>query len=66
LGEARLVEEPEPGLQPLGFFLIRGQWAFFQRVIARSLRSLARRAGRWRLQPSCPRMRQVWGREYRT
>lgn len=63
LGEARLVEKTEPGLQPLGFFLILGQWSFFQRVIARSLRSLARRAGRWRLHPRCPRILQVCGRE---
>ncbi len=63
LGEARLVEEPEPGLQPLGFFLIWGQSRCFQRVIARSLRSLARRAGRWRLHPSCRRILQVCGRE---
>ena len=63
LGEAALVEEARPGPQAPGVFFIRGQSCWTQRAMARSSRSLALRAGRWRVQPSLPRTRQVWARE---
>jgi len=43
--ETRLVDEDEVGTQPRGFFLMRGHSSFFQRSIASSLRSRARRSG---------------------
>jgi len=43
--EARLVDEDEVGTQPRGFFLMRGHSSVFQRSIAASLRSKARRSG---------------------
>ena len=49
--EARLVEEDEVGAQPCGVFFTRGQACFFQRSIAASSRSSARRSGFCALQP---------------
>lgn len=50
--EARFVDEDEVGTQPRGFFLMRGHASRFQRSIASSLRSKARRSGFWWLKPS--------------
>ena len=63
LGKSRLVEKANPGVQPLGFFLIRGHTDFFQRAIPSSSLSLAWRVGRWRLQRSFPSILQVWAKE---
>ena len=49
--QAALIEEGQPGVQPRGFFLIRGPCRFTQRWIASSSRSMARRSGFWGLQP---------------
>ncbi len=63
LSKAALIEEAQRGVQPLGFFLIRGQVVWTHRAMAASLRSRARRAGRWRLQPNCRKSRHVCGTE---
>lgn len=63
LGKSRLVQKADPGVQPLGFFLIRGHTDFFQRAIASPSLSLAWRMGRWRLQRSFPSILQVWATE---
>ena len=49
--EARFVYENEVGPQPNGVFFTRGQAPRFQRAIAGSSRSRARRSGFWQLQP---------------
>lgn len=49
--EARFVEEQDVGTQPPGVFFTRGQTVRFHSVIARSLRSAARRSGFWWLHP---------------
>jgi len=49
--EARLVGEGEVSTQPRGFFLMRGHSCFFQRSIASSFRSRARRSGFWCVKP---------------
>lgn len=49
--ESRFVQEDEVGAQPRGVFFTRGQSRFFQRSIAASSRSSARRSGFWALQP---------------
>jgi hypothetical protein len=51
--EARFVYEDEVGPQPKGVFFTRGQVFRFQRAIAGSSRSRARRSGFWQLQPHC-------------
>ncbi len=43
--ESRLVDEDEVGTQPRSFFFIRGHSRRFQRSIATSSRSMARRSG---------------------
>jgi hypothetical protein len=43
--ESRLVKEDDVGAQPRGVFFTRGQSRFFQRSIATSSRSSARRSG---------------------
>lgn len=48
--EAGFVGEDEVGAQPRGFFFIRGQSFCFQRSMACSSRSAARRSGFWWLQ----------------
>lgn len=63
LREAAFVHKTQPGPQPLGVFFTRGQRTRTQRAMAASSRSLARRAGRWRLQPNCWSTRQVCERE---
>jgi len=50
--EARFVGEDEMGAQPRGVFFTRGQLSRFQRAMATSSRSTARRSGVWGLQPS--------------
>lgn len=49
--EARLIDEDEVSTQPRGFFLMRGHSCFFQRSIASSFRSRARRSGFWCVKP---------------
>lgn len=63
LRETAFVHKTQPSLQPLGVFFTWGQRRRTQRAMASSSRSLARRAGRWRLQPNCWRTRQVCDRE---
>lgn len=63
LSEAAFVQKPQPDVQALGVFFTCGQRTRTQRATAFSSRSLARRAGRWRLQPSCRSSRQVCARE---
>ena len=60
--EPRFVEEDEVGTQPCSVFFTRGQRFFFQRRIASSLRSTARRSGVWALQPSPCISRPTWSR----
>jgi len=60
--EARLVDEDEIGPQPKGVFFTWGQRTRFQRSIAASFRSRARRSGFWQLQPHWPRSRPTWSR----
>ena len=50
--EAALVREDDVGTQPRGVFFTAGQVSRFQRSIASSSRSSARRSGFWQLQPS--------------
>lgn len=50
--EARFVDEDEVGAQPRGVFFTRGHPSRFQRAMAASSRSTARRSGFWGLQPS--------------
>ena len=49
--ETGLVYKDDVGPQPNGVFFTRGQALRFQRVIACSSRSRARRSGFWQLQP---------------
>lgn len=58
--EARFVREDEVGAQPRGFFFTRGHRVRFQRSIAASSRSTARRSGFWWLQPSWRIKRPTW------
>src|SRR5947207_267790 len=63
LREAGFVQKTEPSLQFLSVFFTRGQGPRTHRRMALSLRSRARRSGRWRLQPSWPSTRHTWGTE---
>ena len=45
--EARLVDEDDVGTQPCSVFFTRGQFVRFQRSMASSFRSSARRSGFW-------------------
>lgn len=63
LRETRLVEKTDPGFQPSGFFLMRGQTTLLQWVMAFSLRSFALFAGLCRLHPRDLRIRQACGTE---
>ena len=49
--KARFVEEEQMGPQPRGVFFRRGHTARFQRAMASSSRSRARRSGFWGLHP---------------
>lgn len=51
--EAGFVEEDDMGAQPRGVFFTDAQRVRFQRLIATSSRSLARRSGFWWVQPNC-------------
>lgn len=63
LRERALVQKDQPGVQPCGVFFTCGQRPRTQRQMATSLRSRARRSGRWRLHPSCRSTRQTWETE---
>jgi len=63
LGKSGFVQKTDPSLQSAGVFFTWGQRPRTHRAMAVSSRSLARRAGRWRLQPNWPRRRHTWGRE---
>jgi hypothetical protein len=58
--EARFVDEDKVGAQPRGVFFTRGQPSRFQRAMATSSRSTARRSGFWGLQPSWCRSLPTW------
>lgn len=58
--EAGFVYEDEVGPQPNGVFFTRGQVWRFQRAMACSSRSRARRSGFWQLHPHCARSRLTW------
>ena len=60
LREPAFVLEDEPRAAPLGVFFSCVQRRVFQRVIAASSRSRARRAGRWSDQPNRRSSRQTW------
>lgn len=66
LRKSGFIQKSQPGIQSQSVFFTRGQRSRIQRLIAFSSRSLARRIGRWRLHPNCPRIRHVCGREYLT
>lgn len=66
LRKARFVQENQPGVQARGLFFTWGQRDRTQWAIAFSSRSLAWRAGRCRLHPNWPRIRQTWAGEWRT
>ena len=58
--DATFVDKDEPRLQARGFFLIRGHWVLTQPWMKSSLRSTARRAGFWGLQPNEWSKRPIW------
>ena len=58
--KAAFVEENQPGVQPMGFFLRAGQVCLTQPWMASSSRSTARRAGFCGLQPSAWSKRPRW------
>lgn len=58
--DPRFVYEDDVGPQPNGVFFTRGQAFRFQRAIAGSSRSRARRSGFWQLHPHCARSRPTW------
>ena len=66
LRKSRFIQKDEPSVQAQGVFFTRGQRYRTQRAITSSSLSLARRAGRCRLQPIWPIILQTWGREYLT
>src|SRR5215472_4699068 len=57
--QSAFVDEDDGSALFLGFFLISGQRACFQRRILSSARSSARPTGRWQLHPNCRRIRQA-------
>src|SRR6266571_3500560 len=64
--KAAFVEEHQVGLQVSGFFLICTQRYRFQRAMAVSSRSIARRSGFWHDQPKSLSTRPTWARWKRT
>ena len=58
--ETGFVYEDEVGPQPNGVFFTRGQAFRFQRAIAGSSRSRARRSGFWQVQPHWAKSRLTW------
>ena len=63
LRKTGFVQEDQPSIQARSVFFTRGQRYRAHPAMAFSSRSLARRAGRCRLQPNWPRIRQTWGWE---
>lgn len=59
LRESGLVEETQPRFQAFRVFFTSGQRTRTHLIMAFSSRSMARRAGRWRLQPSERKTRQT-------
>ena len=57
--QAAFVNKDDSAALPGGFFFKAGQSTRFQRRIAFSLRSTARRSGRWQLKPLAPSRRQT-------
>lgn len=57
--KSAFVEKSYKSTQPFCFFLMRGHSAWIHRRMSSSLRSLARRVGRWQLQPSWPNIFQT-------
>ena len=58
--QTAFVYKDDGGSEPCGFFLMRGQSSFLQRLISFSSRSLARRRGLWGVQPSECRSLLTW------
>jgi len=58
--QAAFIEENQPGVQPVRFFLRAGQVCLIHFRISSSSRSTARRAGFWGLQPSEWSKRPIW------
>jgi len=58
--DAGFVLEDQPRASAMGVFFTLGQRVATHSSIASSLRSAARRAGRWGLQPSWPMIRHTW------
>lgn len=54
------VDEDDGPTFPPGFFLMRGHATRFQWAICSSLRSMARRLGRWQLKPSRRNTFETW------
>ena len=59
LGESRFVQKAQPRFQAFRVFFTSGQRTRIHFMMAFSSRSMALRAGRWRLQPSERRTRQT-------
>src|SRR6516165_8700174 len=60
LTQSAFIDEDEDAPFPARFFFSSGQTFFFQLRICSSLRSRARPAGRWGLQPRPTRIFQTW------
>ena len=58
--QAAFVNEDNGPPLLAGLFFKAGQTSFFQRAMAFSSRSSARRSGRWQLKPLAPSRRQTW------
>ena len=58
--QSAFVDEDEGSALFAGFFFIAGHSTRFQRRILGSSRSIARRSGRWQLNPLSPNSRQTW------
>lgn len=58
--QSAFVDEDDRSPLLAGLFFNAGQVVRFQRRIAGSLRSTARRSGRWQLKPLSPNKRQTW------
>ena len=58
--QSAFVDEDEGAPLLAGLFFKSGQTTRFQRAMAFSSRSTARRSGRWQLKPLAPSKRQTW------
>jgi len=58
--QSAFVDEDDGSPLLAGLFFKAGQITRFQRRMAGSLRSTARRSGRWQLKPLAPSKRQTW------